>query len=63
MKFNLREIRENSGMSQTELAEKSGVGRVTINRIENEELNETTSGTLMKLAKALNTSVDSLIKS
>ena len=50
-------------MSQTELAEKSGVGRVTINRIENGELNETTSGTLIKLAKTLQVPVDSLIES
>lgn len=63
MKFNLRAIREAAGMSQTELAEKSGVGRVTINRMENGELNETTSGTLIKLAKTLRVSVDSLIKS
>lgn len=63
MKFNLRSIRESKGMSQTELAEKSGVGRVTINRIENGELNETTSGTLIKLAKTLQVPVDSLIES
>lgn len=63
MKFNLRAIRESKGMSQTELAKKSGVGRVTINRIENGELNETTSGTLIKLAKTLQVPVDSLVES
>lgn len=63
MKFNLRSIRESKGMSQTELAKKSGVGRVTINRIENGELNETTTGTLIKLAKTLQVPVDSLIES
>lgn len=62
MKFNLKKVREEKGLSQTELAKISGVGRVTINRIENGELQETTSGTLIKLAKALDSTIDSLIR-
>ena len=50
-------------MTQTELAERSGVGRVTISRLESGELKETTIGTLAKLAEALGVSVDELIVS
>lgn len=63
MEFNLKVIREEKGLTQTRLSEISGVDRITINRIENGKLKVTTSGTLMKLANALETSVDSLIKS
>ena len=63
MKFNLKEIREKSNLTQAELAEKSGVGRVTISRLETGELKETTLGTLTKLAKVLQVSVDDLIES
>lgn len=62
MKFNLRAVREKAKITQTDLAELSGVSRITINRIENGELNETTSGTLKKLADALNVPIDSLIE-
>lgn len=63
MEFNLKKLRAESGMTQVELSEKSGVGRITISRLESGELKETTLGTLTKLAKALQVSVDDLIKS
>lgn len=63
MKFNLKQIREKSKMTQAELAEKSGVGRVTISRLETGELEETTLGTLSKLANALRVSIDDLVES
>lgn len=63
MKFNLKELRGKSNLTQAELAEKSGVSRVTISRLETGELKETTLGTLTKLAKALRVSVDDLIES
>lgn len=62
MKFNLKDIRQKKNLTQEELAEKSGVGRVTISRMETGELKETTAGTLTKLARALNVSVDKLIE-
>ena len=62
MKFNLQKIRANKGFTQEELARKSGVGRVTISRLETGELKETTAGTLIKLAKALKVTVDDLIE-
>lgn len=50
-------------MTQAVLAEKSGVSRVTISRLETGELEETTLGTLSKLANALCVSIDELVKS
>lgn len=63
MEFNLAAVRKQSKLTQVELAEKSGVGRVTISRLESGELKETTIGTLAKLAEALEVSVDELIVS
>lgn len=63
MKFNLKQIRERSNMTQAELAEKSGVSRVTISRLETGELQETTLGTLSRLADILRVSIDDLVKS
>lgn len=62
MEFNLKEIRREKGVTQAELSEKSGVGRITISRLESGALKETTMGTMSKLAKALDTNIDSLIR-
>lgn len=62
MIFKLKAIRQENKLTQEELAEKSGVGRVTICRLETGELKETTTGTLSKLARALNVSIDQLIE-
>ena len=62
MKFNLKAIRQEMHLTQEELAEKAGVGRVTISRLETGELKETTAGTLAKLARALNVSLDKLVE-
>jgi len=62
MKFNLKKVRQEKKLSQEKLAELSGVGRVTISRLETGELKETTAGTLLKLAKALNVKIDKLIE-
>lgn len=58
--YKIREIREKKRISQTELSEISGVSRVTINRLENEENVVTNTKTLQKLADALNVSVKTL---
>lgn len=58
--YKIREIREKKRISQTELSELSGVSRVTINRLENEENVVTNTKTLQKLADALNISVKTL---
>lgn len=55
MKFKnkLREYRKKQKITQSELAEKSGVSRSTIIAIENEKAEVVKTDTLIKLAKAL----------
>lgn len=60
MGYRIKEIREACGMSQEELAQKSGVSRGTISALENGLERNTTSKTLLKIAKALNTTVDQI---
>ena len=62
MEFNLKKVRNEQGLSQQELAEKSGVSRITISRLETGELKETNAGTLVKLAKVLQVSINELVK-
>ncbi len=62
MKFNLKSIRQERKLTQEELSNRSGVGRVTISRLETGELKETTAGTLTKLAHALDVSIDKLVE-
>jgi len=54
----VKEIREQCGMSQEELAYKAGVCRATISAIENDPKKKPTVRTLEKLAKALGVSLD-----
>jgi len=60
MGYRIKERREALKMSQEELSEKSGVSRGTIVKLEKEEKPNTTAGTLLKLAKALDTTVEKL---
>lgn len=53
MKNLLKDKREEKGMSQNYLAEKSGVSRQTISAIENQALDNIESKTMVKLALAL----------
>ena len=54
---NLERIRRNAGLSQDALAEKSGVSRPVIVRIENGGIDGVTVRILRKLAIALNVNV------
>ena len=54
MKNAVKDTREKLGMTQEELAIKSGVSRPTISMIENDNLNNIESKTMLKLASALN---------
>lgn len=54
----LREYRESIGMTQVELAEKSKVSRVTISQLEQGIERNTTTKTLSRIAKALDTTVE-----
>ena len=58
MGYKIKELREAMKMTQEELAERSGVSRGTISALENGIDRTTTSKTLVKLAQALDTTVD-----
>ena len=58
MGYKIKEFRESLHMTQEELAEKSGVSRVTISGLENGTMRATTTKTLIKLAQALGTTVE-----
>lgn len=60
MGYKIREIREAKNMTQDELAKKSGVSRVTISMLENQIDRATSTKTLLKIADALNTTVDQI---
>ena len=60
MEYRLKEIREEKGITQEQLEEKSGVSRQTISAIENNENYQAKVGTLVALAIALETTVDNL---
>lgn len=60
MYFRLREEREKLGMTQEELAEKSGISRCTISVLENGRSSCVKTATLTKLADALGKRVSDL---
>lgn len=60
MKNRLREIREEKGMSQEELSDKSGVSRTTISELETDKKEVTTNITLEKIANALGEKVSNI---
>lgn len=49
----LRELRESAGITQEELAKRSGVSRVTISKLESGAQKVTTNTTILQIAKAL----------
>ena len=56
----IKEYREAANMTQEELAEKSGISRGTISALENGTARNTTSKTLLQIAKALNATVEQI---
>lgn len=60
MKFNIKELRQKSGMTQEELAKKAGISRATIAMYENNIADNITVKTLESLAKALDCHVTDL---
>lgn len=60
MGYKIKERREELRMSQEELSEKSGVNRTTISMLENGKVDQVLTGTLVALAKALETTVDKI---
>ena len=61
MKLDIRRIRKEKGISQEELAEKSGVSRPTISNLENNPDAITTTDTLQKIAVALDVKVSDFL--
>ena len=57
----LKSIRETRGLSQTELGEKSGVPALMISHFETGARPSASAATLVKLANALETSIDYLL--
>lgn len=62
MKFYIRELRERRGLSYEQLAEKSGVARSYIQRIESNDDVNPSARVLCKLAKALDVTVEMLFE-
>lgn len=60
MKNKLHEIRKEKGLTQNQLAAISGVSRSTIAKIENDRVINPGMETALKLAKALDSSIDEL---
>lgn len=56
----VREAREKKGITQEELAERSGISRQTISAIENDVRYSAGIGTLSAIARALEMKVDDL---
>ena len=56
----VKELREAKGWTQEQLAQKSGLSRVTISLIETGKPKEIMSGTIKALANALEVPVDAL---
>lgn len=59
MGYKIKEARENARLTQQELAEKSGVSRVTISMLESNKC-DCTMKTLAKIANALDTTVGAI---
>ena len=60
MKYKIKELREQRGLTQEELALKSGVSRATIWALECGGDKVTTTKTLFNIATALNVKMDDL---
>ena len=60
MGFRIREVREEIGMTQMELSERSGVSRSIINGLESGRTKVTTTETLLKIARAMNKKVSEI---
>lgn len=60
MGYRIKECREEQGMSQEELASKANVSRTIISGLETGAITVTTTGTLLKIAEALNKKISDI---
>lgn len=56
----IKEVREQKGMTQQELANRSGVSRAIISKLENNKATVTTTDTIRKIAIALDCNVSDI---
>lgn len=59
--YRLKEMRKEMKITQQELEKKSGISRQTISAIENNRTDDVKVGTLVALAHAMGTSIDSFL--
>ena len=60
MALNLKAVREAHGITQSDLSRRSGISRQTIIALENDEMYNATSKTIVALADALGVTVQDL---
>lgn len=60
MGYKIKESREEKGMTQAELSQKSGVSRTIISGLESGRITTTTTDTLKKIADALEKKVSDI---
>lgn len=60
MGYKIKELRQEKHMTQEQLAEKSGVSRTIIVMLESDSSRSTSTKTLVKLANALEVTVDKI---
>lgn len=58
--YKIKEFRKKAGLTQVELATQAGVSRTVISGLESGTTTVTSTATLLKLAKALNVTIDEL---
>jgi len=59
---NLKQLRKKKGWTQEKLAQESGISFHTLIKIERGDIKSPRLDTLIKIAKALNLSIDDLVK-
>nr|DAX89279.1 MAG TPA: Helix-turn-helix XRE-family like protein [Caudoviricetes sp.] len=60
MGYKIKEVREELGITQEELADKANVSRTILSGLESGKLKTTTTNTLLKIANALNRKVEDI---
>ena len=61
MRYRIKELRESQNLTQTELAERAGIARATIWKLETGDDEITTTKTLAKIASVLGVGVNDLL--
>lgn len=58
----IKKVRNDKGLTQEELAQKANISYITLVKIEQEKVENPTMKTLQKIAKALEISLDEIVK-